>query len=1389
MDTSKASQREAVEKLAEEFVERYRRGERPPISEYCERLPEQAAEIRELFPALVMMEDVAPEETVARGPPDVSGPAGRGDLPERLGDYRILREVGHGGMGVVYEAEHVALGRHVALKVLPFHVAKVPHALERFRREARAAAKLHHSNIVPVFEVGEAGNVQFYAMQFIPGQSLDGVLEEVRRLRMAAGSRSGRPEIDSETTSTRLEATDSLRRPVGTTKDETTTIAIGLLDGHGAAPGAPDSRHDSHAALPGQGDLSSLSGSHPQQYYASVARIGVQVADALAYAHDRGVVHRDIKPSNLLLDLAGTVWITDFGLAKAEGDALTQTGDIVGTLRYMAPERFRGDGDGRSDIYSLAATLYELATLRPAYPATDHLQLIDDVSHSQPAHPRSIDARIPADLETVILKAIDRDPGRRYQTGAQLAEDLRAFLDYRPIKARRVGWPERTWRWCRRNPIVAALSMLAATLMAALAVGMTIHSVMLSNQVRLLQIAEEAKDKALADEKEANRARQAQLWDSLLSEARARQMSRQPGQRFAALRAIRNALELPLPEGRSFDELRTAAIAALCIPDIEVEREWAGFPAGSTALAFDPSFQRYARGDEEGIVTVRQVHDDKELFHLAVEGEVAGYDGLQFSPDGRYLYCCYVLGDKPHGRCWDLGESAASVVLDNDSDGFAFSSEGALCAAQFYDGRVRIYDLASGKVLRRMRLPGGNRKLAWHDHTHRMAICNQRELRVIDDRTGEIVLSKEVTESADSLDWSSDGRMFAIGTRACSILLVDSITGDVVRTLEGHRHPGIVVRFNRASDRLVSNDWQGLLRLWDLRTGRQLVAHPAEGSLLQFSPDDQTLAADYGHGRIRLFRLSAGNEFRSLTHASGFGGLGRAGDRGQLLAVHTATGSGVALIDVMANEIIAEISQGRAPLRFDDDDRELWTYGSGCERWPIARDPNVPGRIRVGPPVRLLAGGTMEVWGVSADGGVLAIPDFDDGAVVFHRKDNVLLPLAPQRDVRNCAVSPDGRYVATGSHGAGGETAAKVWDARTGKLVATLPVRGGAFVAFSSDGRWLLTAGDQVRLWRAGTWAAGANIAPEFGSNLAFDRTGRLLAIGGGEAGVLHLVAVESGAKLAQLTAPEASRLQPLCFGSDDSALFATGKESQMLYTFELRAIRKGLREMGLDWKDPPVSENESGVAKTQISETASVESPGRDTRQPMAARSAHDSGDGGMHARTIQAVSANDRAVGALNAGNWTTVIAEYDKAIELLPAWADKRNLLAWHLANCPDLKLRNVPRALEHARQATAEWPENDNYRNTLGVALYRAGEYRQAVNELLKAEELGQGIRTPLNGFFLAMAFWRLDERDTARDWLLQSTTWLDERRAEWENNRQRAEEFSRFRAEAEELLDE
>jgi WD40 repeat protein/serine/threonine protein kinase len=509
---SSDSDRDPVEALAEEFLERKRLGENPTLEEYCARHPELAEDIRDLFPALLLIEHAKPlsHEDSEEPTPDLRGVG----LQENVGEYRILREIGRGGMGIVYEAEHQQLGRRVALKILSQPLVRDGKSLERFRREARAAARLHHTNIVPVFEVGQAGDLAYYAMQYIQGHGLDQIIKELQQQR--SGDRPpGKNHAAGEVALARSLWSGQFQ-PKDFHEPSPESPATVRVDMSAMDPSPISSSIMLHGRLDSPESVSArgtrASRSDRWHYYRSTAQIGQQVASALAYAHAHGIVHRDIKPSNLLLDLAGVVWVTDFGLAKTDDDDLTRSGDVLGTIRYMAPERFRKECDPRADIYALGMTLYELLALKPAFQATDRLKLIDVVCHTEPAPLRSLDRHMPRDLETIILKATDKNPKTRYVSAEEMAEDLRRFLDDEPIQARRLTLAERFARWVRRHPGVAALSAVIALLLLSVALVSGISAARFrrdaEENARLAEQKEQQRRKAVAARRDAEQQRQ-----------------------------------------------------------------------------------------------------------------------------------------------------------------------------------------------------------------------------------------------------------------------------------------------------------------------------------------------------------------------------------------------------------------------------------------------------------------------------------------------------------------------------------------------------------------------------------------------------------------------------------------------------------------------------------------------------------------------------------------------------------------------------------------------------------------------------------------------------------------------------------------------------------------
>jgi hypothetical protein len=441
--------------VTDELLERYRRGERPALTDYIGRYPELAEQVRELFSALVLMEGVRP------GPPQ----AGEGVVRlraravpfEQLGDYRIVREIGRGGMGVVYEAEQESLGRRVALKVLPAEALRNPTHIQRFQREARAAARLHHTNIVPVFGVGEDYGTHYYATQYIEGRPLNEVLAELCRLRVSANARGERSE-ERAPAEVGARSDGNLAAEAG--PPCSVAVARSLWEGRfraGRSPSAADAIDPDAGTRLGDADCpvgyaprsaatpevstastSSLLSDPHRPYAKRVAHIGAQVAQALEYAANQGILHRDIKPSNLLLDVWGSVWLTDFGLAKATGAPdLTRTGDVFGTVRYLAPERFQGQADIRSDIYALGLTLYEALALRPAFDERGQERLMHQITTVEPTRLDELNPQLPRDLVSVRNQAsLAKLPDAEREPWQRLWADVAAVVAAEPLELR-----------------------------------------------------------------------------------------------------------------------------------------------------------------------------------------------------------------------------------------------------------------------------------------------------------------------------------------------------------------------------------------------------------------------------------------------------------------------------------------------------------------------------------------------------------------------------------------------------------------------------------------------------------------------------------------------------------------------------------------------------------------------------------------------------------------------------------------------------------------------------------------------------------------------------------------------------------------------------------------
>jgi hypothetical protein len=532
-----------------------------------------------------------------------------------LGRFQLRRELGRGGCGVVYLAFDPLLNREVALKVPHAATADSPGMRQRFLREARAASVLDHPHLVPVHEVGEVGPVCYIVSAFCPG----------------------------------------------------VTLAEWLRNRTQPVP------------------------------YRDAAALVHRLAEAVAHAHGRGVAHRDLKPANVLVaecrlrseDLnaepssaksatcnlqSAIPRITDFGLAKfveAAEDGLTKTGVILGTVSYMAPEQAGGKAHAvgpAADIHALGAILYELLTGRPPFQGESDVETLLHIRSDEPIPPARLRPGLPRYLETICLKCLHKEPARRYASAAALADDLSRFGADQPIRARRAGWPERAWRWCRRHRAVAALAAIVAVLLLVVIGGSLAAAVWLGRERDAAVHAEKDARAAQRLAEEARTLSERRLYDTYLLQAEASRSSGRPGQRLKALEAVAAAAKLLPKLGREKEKvlkLRNEAIAALSRADLRLDCQWPAYPPGmeATEIGFDADGQQYALL-EDGDIVLRGLTDNAVVTRLPGIGPIEGLPRVQFSPDHQWLAAHF---RKPNGlwyvQVWDIPARTALLQL------------------------------------------------------------------------------------------------------------------------------------------------------------------------------------------------------------------------------------------------------------------------------------------------------------------------------------------------------------------------------------------------------------------------------------------------------------------------------------------------------------------------------------------------------------------------------------------------------------------------------------------------------------------------------------------------------------------------------------------------------
>jgi WD40 repeat protein len=1048
-----------------------------------------------------------------------------------IGRYKLLERIGEGGCGVVYMAEQERpVRRKVALKVIKAGM-DTESVIARFEAERQALALMDHPNIAKVLDAGAADNGRpFFVMELVRGVKITDYCDQNQLL---------------------------------------TRERLVLF---------------------------------------------VQVCQAIQHAHQKGVIHRDIKPSNILVTVNDGVpvpKVIDFGIAKATQGRLTDQTvftafqQFIGTPAYMSPEQAvmtSLDIDTRSDIYSLGVLLYELLTGRtpfdtqelirsgldemrrtilekdPVRPST-RLSRMQDVDLTTVANRRQTKApklihSLRGDLDWIVMKALEKDRTRRYETANGLARDVQRYLADEPVVARPPGKFYLFQKLVRRNKLVFAA---AAVVTASLILGL--------GAVALAAFRIQRDDQQI---RRANEVATEKLRASYLAEARARRTSGREGQRFASLETVSKAAAI-----RPDLAARNEAIASLAVADLRVSKQTTlkGY-SRNELVHVDLNLERYAIEDEHGSILVRTTSNDLVVAVLTAPGfELESIRA--FSPNSRYL-CANYWHEREGERAavesdwvWDVEQQKAVVQVLQQEAGSnemtfslanEFSSDCRLYTCSRPDGTISIYDLGSGREVKRF--SGGRRLngLALNPGNTRLACFSfdDSKLEIRQVESGRIILAWTCPSAPRVIAWSPDGKCLAIGCSDLNIYIWDAEKGERRATLVGASARFTSLAFNHAGNLLASTGFDGVIRLWNPDNSRAVASHPGGSWHIQFSPDDRLLMGWQQFARYGSLEVAYSQDCRLLyvrRHGGDLSNPDFSAD-GRILAA--GTDDHVGFWDAFSGKEIGSLPLDQCDAHiFQPDGRGMIVIdrAGGVSLRALERSGDPASLVyRLGEPRRLLDVAGLREGALSQDGRHLAVTHEAEGeSFVLDLQNPSAKPvvLKPHPQVDRIAISPDGRWVATASWL---NSLVKVWDAQSGDLVRNLPAPARTVVAFSPDGRWLATSSSEYQLWEVGSWQPKG--PPKSGHELpewnftAFSRDGRIMArtIEGHS---IQLLETLTEKPLATLEAPVASGVAKFQFSPDGSQLAAVQRDQQV-QLWDLRLLRQELAQMHLDWDLPP---------------------------------------------------------------------------------------------------------------------------------------------------------------------------------------------------------------------------
>ena len=895
------------------------------------------------------------------------------------------------------------------------------------------------------------------------------------------------------------------------------------------------------------------------------------IAEAVHYAHEHGVLHRDLKPSNVLIDEFDQPRISDFGLAKrvpgkleiwnwkSEID-LTLTGQVLGSPDFMAPEQAEGrhaEVGPACDIYSLGAMLYHALSGRPPFQGETLTDVLRQVVSADPVAPRQLNPSIPRDLETICLKCLEKEPGRRFGSAQALADELSRFLRGEPILSRPIGPAGKVWRWCHRRPMLASLisALIAVTLLGAAGV---------SWQWRQTAAA-------LQKVEWANRDGVEKLWGSYLAQARANRWSGRAGRRYDSLEVLRQAAAI-----RPSLDLRNEAIACFTLTDARVAHQWE--TAAGSLVVLEPDCERFASWSPAVGLIVCRVADGAELLRLPGGNEPIPVTRLSFSPNGELLAAAFSNPRSVRFQIWELRrrEVLCEVVVAGARQPMAFTPDSRLIVVGDAHGVLQVHDLARKQKVKELQVMRSPAHIVFDPDGTRLAVCgvDNRDVQVVDFDTGTALKTLSHPRAAGEPSWHPDGVLLATPCEDFQVRLWNVQSGAVKAVLEGHTSVATSVRFNHAGDLLASSGWDGVTRFWDPIFGKEQFSLPGGfPGQSSFNGDDSQFPFGLHPLDVGLWQVATGRECRRLGLGGRAFGASFSAD-GRLLATAHADGARVWDLKVGRPRAFLPAGECRSVLFHPDGHSLVLSGWMGLQQWPVHTiESEDLLTLRIGPPQTLLST-TIEqaCWG--SDGQTLAITspegfqllEFGPPLKILHRGDHP--------NATHLALSGDGHWIATGTWKGQG---VRVWNAHTGSLVTNLPLGENVAVAFSPRSRWLVTgAPEEYRFWKVGSWEIAHAVAREHAGDMygsmVFSPDGSTLALVRGRNSDLRLIEADTGREWATLEAGE-----PRCFGPRGSWL-VTSEANGLVRLWDLRRIRRQLAALNLDW-DAPLGDPEPPFA------------------------------------------------------------------------------------------------------------------------------------------------------------------------------------------------------------------